>query len=123
MAARAALCLALILAVSAPAAGLRAMISTEYIRSVVRAHLPEIRACYDRGLATRPDLAGRVTLRFTIAPDGHVPTAVVTSSTLGEPAVEACIVDQVLHFVFPPLGGGETISVNYPFVFQSEATN
>lgn len=112
--------LALLLATSLPVAPALARISTEYIRSVIRAHLPEIRECYEGGLRLRPDLAGRVVIRFTIAQDGSVPLAEVTQTTLHEPSVETCMVDRVLGFRFPPIPRAGPISVNYPFVFEPE---
>ena len=107
------------LAVALPAAPALARISTEYIRNVIRAHLTEIRSCYEDGLRTRPDLAGRVVMRFTIGADGTVSSAEVASTTLHDPPVEACIAERVRHFQFPPIPGGGTVSVNYPFVFEA----
>lgn len=98
----------------------------EVIRGVVVARMPAIAACYESGLATMPELAGRVIVSFTIAPDGHVAGATVRDSTLlprAEPvyAVEGCIVATVLAYVFPAPEGGGPVQVNYPFVLAPAA--
>src|SRR5689334_15094552 len=45
-------------------------LTRDEIRLVVRAKLPQVRACFDEGLARKPELGGRVVLRFTIGPRG-----------------------------------------------------
>jgi TonB family protein len=111
---------ALLLALT-PASPALARISTELIRRVVHAHLPEIRRCYDDRLPARPGLAGRVSVVFTVEPDGHVSDASLTSTTLHDPPMEACLLDRVREFQFPPLVSGASIRVNYPFVFEAPA--
>ena len=120
---RAALFLCVLLASSLLATSALAMISREYILRVVRAHLPEIRACYEDGLRSHPDLAGRVVIRFSILGDGTVPSADVTASTLSDPAVGQCIAARVRTFVFPPIDRVGGIQVNYPFIFEAPSAS
>lgn len=88
----------------------------EIIRRVMRSHVHEIKACYDRELTNKPDLAGRITVQFTISATGQVIASVLQKSTMGEPALEACTVQAVRTWQFPkPIGGGIVI-VSYPFV-------
>lgn len=96
----------------------RGALSREVIQRVTRAHLDEIRLCYERELVNRPDLAGRVDVRLVISPTGPVQSASVTSSDLGAPSVEACIVGAARRWSFPAPAGGIVI-VDYPFVLQS----
>lgn len=91
-----------------------AYVSPDLIRRVVREHLGEIRGCYEEGLARRPDLAGRVTVRWVIGADGHVTGATITQSTLGDSAVEQCIATKITSWTFP-LSGTGAITVTYPF--------
>ncbi len=98
-----------------------ARISTDFIRSVIRAHLPEIRECYDAGLRSRPGLAGRITVRFTVEADGSVSAADIDHSDLAAPDVESCLLARVRELRFPAIGGGGTIRIMYPFVFTPPA--
>jgi len=59
----------------------------------------------------------RTARQFTIASTGAVVASVVQSSTLGNSAVESCVVNAARGWEFPkPMGGGLVI-VSYPFVF------
>jgi hypothetical protein len=89
------------------------------IQRIVRRHMGEVRACYERGLIERPTLNGRVEVRFVISPTGAVQTATVGSSDLGAPAVEQCITTAVQGWTFPEPEGGGVVSVMYPFVLMT----
>ncbi|HVT06917.1 MAG TPA: AgmX/PglI C-terminal domain-containing protein [Polyangia bacterium] len=93
----------------------RGSLDKEIIRRIVRQHLNEIRYCYVNALAAHPTLAGRVVVQFTIAPNGRVLAAVLASSTLGNLAVESCVVGAVRRWEFPQPQGGGLASVTYPF--------
>lgn len=108
------LALALATLVPSIAAPAGARISPDFVRSVVRSHLSEVQGCYEEGLARRPELAGRIVVRWTVAMSGSVLDARVQSSTLGDPGVESCIVTAIRRWTFPANGRG-TITVNYPF--------
>ena len=86
------------------------------IRRIVRAHISEVRHCYNNGLTEDPDLGGRVNVQFTISPTGKVPVAVVASSTLDHEATETCISRAVKRWKFPKPEGGGSVVVTYPFV-------
>lgn len=90
-------------------------IDKEPIRRVIRAHLDQVRACYEAGLARDPSLDGRVVIRFTIDRDGTVGESEVTSTTLTDPAVGECIAEAALGWRFL---AGAVIRVSYPFVLQ-----
>ncbi len=90
------------------------------IQRIVRRHMSEVRACYERGLRERPGLAGRVIVRFVISPSGAVQGATVESSTLEAPAVDGCIAAATLRWMFPEPEGGGIVTVTFPFVFAAE---
>lgn len=92
-------------------------LSREDIRRTVRRHLNEVRFCYEQGLMSRPDLEGRVSVRFLVDPSGTVTTAAVadTSGSVGN--VPACVADSVRRWSFPSAAG--MTSVTYPFVLQT----
>ncbi|HME90933.1 MAG TPA: AgmX/PglI C-terminal domain-containing protein [Myxococcaceae bacterium] len=93
-------------------------IDREAVAKVVNAHLQEVRGCYERALLRDPALAGKVVLEWTIALSGKVNSSRTKSSTLKNSAVEACILQSLNTWQFPPAKGGVVI-VSYPFLFNS----
>ena len=87
------------------------------IDRVVRMRLNQVRACYERGLQLRPELAGKVVVKFVIGKDGTVSSLRMRSSTLGDETVEACIEKRMITMIFPEPTGGGTVVVSYPLVF------
>ena len=84
----------------------------------MRAHVNEVRFCYEQSLQSRPTLTGRVVTQFHIAPDGSAGDAVVASSTVAaagvaEARVGACVASAVRRWQFPRCAA----QVSYPFVF------
>jgi hypothetical protein len=96
-------------------------LSKEVIRRVIQRRLNEVRFCYEQSLKYLPELAGRVEVKFVIAPSGSVQAANVASSTLaGDQARTArCIVEAVRRFSFPAPDGGGVVIVQYPFLLQA----
>jgi TonB family protein len=96
-------------------------LSADIIRRIVRAHINEVRTCYDKGLAASPTLAGTIEIAFTIDAGGKVPSASVKQSTLA-PANDmlgACIVKAVQTWTFPKPDGGAKVDVVYPFILEA----
>jgi hypothetical protein len=90
-------------------------VDRDLIRRIVRAHLNEVRSCYNAGLTRNPNLAGRVTIQFSIVGTGKVASAVVESNTTGDSAVGNCIAQAVKRWKFPRVRNGGTALVSYPF--------
>jgi hypothetical protein len=86
----------------------------DIIRRIVRAHINEIRTCYNEGLQKDPQLAGRVAIQFVIKLDGHVGSSVIAESNLADATVAQCIAGVVGTWQFPKPNGGNVI-VTYPF--------
>jgi outer membrane biosynthesis protein TonB len=103
---------------SARSVSVQGSIDREAVAKVVNAHLQEVRGCYERALLREPALAGKVVLEWTISLGGKVTTAKTKSSTLKSSAVEACILQSLKSWQFPPAKGGIVI-VSYPFLFNS----
>ncbi len=91
----------------------------EAIRTVIRHHIGEVRACYEQGLDQDPDLDGRVTISFVISPTGAVQSSEVARTTLDNQRVETCISEAVGGWSFPQPTGGGVVVVNYPFMLTS----
>jgi TonB family protein len=100
------------------AADVRGSLSKEVIRRVIRRHLNEVKFCYEQQLNQRPDLSGRVKVKFIISPSGAVQSAVVSGSTLGNQKAETCIAQAVRRWTFPKPEGGGIVVVNYPFMLR-----
>lgn len=96
----------------------RGSLSKEVIRRIINRHLNEVRYCYEQALTRRPDLQGRVAVKFIIAPTGAVQTAMRASSTVANPQLEGCIVNAVRRWIFPAPEGGGIVAVTYPFLLQ-----
>lgn len=94
-------------------------LSKEVIRRVVHRHLNEVRFCYEEELKKRPDLDGRVTVKFIISPSGAVQSSAVSDSSLGNNQVETCIAQAVRRWTFPSPEGGGIVTVNYPFMLAA----
>lgn len=89
----------------------------EVIRRVVRAHVGEVRACYEQGLKRDPNLKGRVTLDLRIETSGEVSSASVVEDTLTQNGVAACIAAAARRWRFP--GDAPNVAtVRYPFVLE-----
>lgn len=99
----------------APEVALHGSLPRDVIQRIVRAHIGEVRACYNIGLKADPQLEGRVAIEFLIAGDGRIASALVTESTLPDAAVPACIARAVADWIFPAPEGGGTVTVTYPF--------
>jgi hypothetical protein len=93
-------------------------LSKEVIRRIIGRHINEVRFCYEQELNSRPDLQGRISVKFIISPTGAVQTAAVDSSDMGNPKVEQCIAQSVRRWTFPAPEGGGIVVVTYPFVLS-----
>ncbi len=94
-------------------------ITRSAVRRVMQRHANVIRRCYERSLLQNPDLAGRVTVQFTILATGSVTAAAIGSSTVNNSAMEQCILGEVSRLRFPSFGDGDSVTITYPFVFNS----
>jgi len=88
----------------------------EEIRLVIQQSRSRYRACYERGLARDPALAGRVKVRFVIHRDGSVSDVTDAGSDLPDRNVVACVLRAIGATRFPS-SEGDDVTVVYPFVF------
>jgi TonB family protein len=98
-------------------AEVRGSLDKEIIRRVIRQHINEMKSCYEERLPARPDMSGRVSVKFTIAATGMVTESELAHSTMNEPTVEACLIKAVRRWQFPRPEGGGIVIVTYPFSF------
>jgi hypothetical protein len=77
------------------------------------------RACYNRGLASNPDLQGQVKVVAKVGPNGEVLSATPQGGAGLGPEVVECVVRRVKSASFaPPEGGGATIVIPVTFALQ-----
>ena len=91
----------------------------DIIRRIVRAHINEIRYCYNQVLVLDPTAAGRVEIDFEIAGDGTVSSSTVKRSTVHDETMPKCMTKAVLRWTFPKPDDGKRVTVAYPFVFEA----
>lgn len=112
-----------------PAAGASAADASEldkdYIRTQIAALLPLIKECYENTLITKPALAGKLVVDFTIIAEPDIGGLVSQSaindveSTINDAPMRECVQETMYAAQFPaPLDGGE-VRVTYPFEFAS----
>jgi len=96
----------------------RGALDRDVIRRVVRAHINEVRHCYNQGLVRDPNLRGRVAIQFSIGGLGTVLAASVQESSITDPEVGRCIAQAVRRWKFPRPEGGGAVLVTYPFALS-----
>jgi len=93
--------------------------SADAIQEVLYNHVSAIRYCYERELKRNPSLKGKISVRITVAPNGHVKDASIVSSTLNNERVERCILARIrLWKDFKPIDtedGDVTFRYSYAF--------
>lgn len=89
------------------------------IKAYIATKMGAIKACYQKGLQTNPDLSGKIKVKFLIQPNGAVNPAKVEDSSIGNDGVENCVLNNVKAWKFPQAKGGGVTTVVYPFVFAS----
>jgi hypothetical protein len=83
----------------------------------VRASAASLRACYETQLISRPTLAGKVTVRWTINGAGKVENDKVVDDSMNNSAVSDCVQRTIrrIHFSKPAVG---VCVIQWPFVFN-----
>lgn len=91
----------------------------DIIAQYIKSQLGQILHCYERELPAKPDLFGKVAVRFTIGSSGAVEAQNIGDNTLKNATVEGCILNKVAKWKFPSPKGGTKVLVTYPFLFKS----
>lgn len=90
----------------------------DQINAVVQRNKGQLRQCYERALQQNSGLSGSVNIKFVIAASGSVSTARVGHTSLGQRAIESCMVSKLRGWRFPKPVGNVSVRVDYPFVFK-----
>jgi TonB family protein len=93
----------------------------DVINAVVLSHKTSINMSYEKYLKADPGLAGKITIRLTIAASGDVSAAVVVENTTGNHDLEDDIVRKMRMWKFEAIPEGDA-TVTLPLLFsQSQA--
>jgi hypothetical protein len=80
----------------------------------------DVTDCYATAKETKADLAGKLTVDFTIGGDGKVSeTKVDPSSTLKDDGLNKCVDDKAKTWEFPKTRDGQPMVLPYSFSFSS----
>ncbi|HEY0133910.1 MAG TPA: AgmX/PglI C-terminal domain-containing protein [Nannocystis sp.] len=100
-----------------PASAAEGQLDKDQISGVVKAHISEIRACYNQALSKDPQASGKIVIDFTIGDKGTVTKTAVAESSMKDAAVPTCMSAAIEGWLFPKPDGG-SVEVTYPFVLE-----
>jgi len=111
-------------ATGGPDAGAPFPMSREGIQGAIRAHIGDIRDCYESWLQSNPQLAGTMKVSFRIHPNedggpGVVDAVTVLDGGIGQVAMEGCVLNVMQDLRFDTPAGSDPVSVTYPFKFAT----
>lgn len=86
-------------------------LAKDVVQRIIRQNFGRFRLCYENGLRTNPDLAGKVTVKFTIDAKGAVTNGKDAGSDLQSADVLRCIARGYGNLSFPPLDPGKSVLV------------
>jgi TonB family protein len=90
---------------------------TRAINDVVLSHKSSVKMSYEKFLKRDPNLAGKITIRFTITAAGTVSNVEVLENSTGNTDLEGEIIRKIQMWKFDPVPEGDA-TVTYPFVFK-----
>ena len=93
-------------------------LTVQEILAVIKAHLNEIRHCYEQLLQRSPSASGKIAVNFVVGLSGSVTKVTVAEATLNDAVMRGCVTGRIQRWDFPKPRGGQPVDVNYPFVFN-----
>jgi len=105
-------------ACSTTPAGTEGHIDPDKLEKVMKAHAGDFTACYEKAPGHQPGLAET---RFRVNSSGKVIVATIQMSTLQNPEIESCLLEQIRALSFASPTGGDEAQVQYPFKFPAHA--
>ncbi len=94
-------------------------LTRDQVMKVIMARRTMFQACFEKELQRLPNLSGSITVAWHIEAGGAVSVSKMKGSTMGNAAVESCLVRRVKDLKFPASADGRDTNVNFPFVFAS----
>lgn len=108
---------AAVLAAGAAVAAETASRDAAHVAAVIALHHDEVTAIYDTYLNAGVEVAGKVVVRFTIAPTGAVTASEVAAGTTGCKLFEEAVAAAVAAWDFGPAPTVLPVTILYPFSF------
>lgn len=93
--------------------------SPESILRVIRSNLGGFQYTYQKYLRDHPELGGKISLKFTIAPSGSIVAIQLVSSNTGSGELDEDIKDKARRMVFDAIDQGN-VTVTYAFVLDKQ---
>lgn len=90
------------------------------VQQYIRRFLSGIKWCYQDRLQSNRKLGGKVTLAFTILPNGSVLDPRTVNSSLGDASLEQCITNKMARWRFPSPKDGGVVEVAYPLILKTQ---
>ncbi len=91
------------------------------LMATVQRYVAGIRFCYDNALKKTPGLTGKITLQMDIAAAGEIVAVEPLDDSIGNAALERCILSQVQGWKFTAIAAG-TVRFTLPLVFSPPQT-
>ena len=93
--------------------------SPESILRVIRSSIGGFQYTYQKYLREHPELGGKISLQFTIAPNGSIIAIQIVGSNTGNPELDEEIRDKARRMAFDPIEKGN-VTVTYAFVLDKQ---
>lgn len=90
------------------------------VQQYIRRFLSGIKWCYQDRLQSNRKLGGKVTLAFTILPNGSVLDPRTVNSSLDDSNLEECIRNKMARWKFPSPKDGGVVEVAYPLILKTQ---
>lgn len=94
-------------------------LTQQEILDVIKAHLNEIRHCYDRLLQRSPNSRGKIKAKWKIETDGRVGSASIVETTISDSTMQGCVTSRIKRWKFPKPRNNKPVDVTFPFSFVS----
>ena len=89
------------------------------VQRVIRQNLSGIKWCYQDALQRNRNLKGKVTLAFTILPNGRVANPSARNAQINDGKLLACIRGRMKRWKFPAPKEGGVVKVSYPLILKT----
>lgn len=94
-------------------------LTQQEILDVIKAHLNQIRHCYDRLLQRSPNARGKIKVKWKIGTNGRVTTTSIVSSSISDSTMKGCVTSRIKRWKFPKPRNNKPVDVSFPFSFVS----
>ncbi len=90
------------------------------IKRYIRRYLSGIKWCYQDRLQQNRKLRGKLTLAFTILPNGRTAKQKTANSSVRDQKLSSCIVTKMKRWKFPSPKDGGVVEVRYPLILRAQ---